>query len=393
MEYKLTRSDLMADLRTAYLDARRHKRNTPYQLRFEANADDNLQRLCDELLDRSYTPEPSSCFIINEPKCREVFAAQFRDRIVHHLYFNYAHEMLERTFIVDTYSCIRRRGTHYGIKRLEKHIRCESQNYTEPCYVLKMDIKGYFMHIDRQKLLDITLRQINKMSRHLIHKELPVRWCDRIDIDFVSYLSKLIIMLNPIIGCNRRGRKSDWDKLPHSKSLFYSPKGCGLPIGNLTSQLFSNVYLNELDHYVKRVLKAKHYGRYVDDFFIVSANLAWLRSQIKQIEKYLELQLGLCTNKGKTIICNVLHGVAFLGAYLRPHRRYVSSNSLNRMRAKVHDLSKIKNGEQLRSRLNSYLGILSHYSSYKIRRELYFSLPNACCYGYFMQGMKRYVLN
>lgn len=108
---RLTRERLLADLRQAYFDARRHKRNKPYQQRFERNWEGNLEVLCDELLERRYRPRPSSCFIITDPKQREVFAADFRDRIVHHLYYNYAHTLFERTFIADTYSCIRGRGT------------------------------------------------------------------------------------------------------------------------------------------------------------------------------------------------------------------------------------------------------------------------------------------
>ena len=111
----LTREQLYEDLHKAYLDARRHKRNRPYQLRFEAHLEENLESLCDVLWNRTYQPLPSDCFIITDPKRREVFAAHFRDRIVHHLYFNYTHEMFERTFIEDSYSCIKGRGTHYGI--------------------------------------------------------------------------------------------------------------------------------------------------------------------------------------------------------------------------------------------------------------------------------------
>ena len=129
MTYRLTREQLLADLRQAYYDARRHKRHKPYQLRFEARLEQNLNALCDELYSRTYKPLPSSCFIITDPKKREVFAADFRDRIVHHLYYNYTHEMYERTFVHDSYSCIKGRGTHFGIRRLEKHILQESEGY------------------------------------------------------------------------------------------------------------------------------------------------------------------------------------------------------------------------------------------------------------------------
>ena len=174
--FTLSREQLLADLYQAYYDARRHKRHKPYQLRFEAHLEDNLQNLCEALYSRTYKPYPSTCFIITDPKKREVFAADFRDRIVHHLYYNYTHELYERTFIYDSYSCIRERGTHFGISRLEQHIRQESQHYTVPCYVMKMDISGYFMHINRQRLLDICLATLERMSVHRILKHVPTTW-------------------------------------------------------------------------------------------------------------------------------------------------------------------------------------------------------------------------
>ena len=259
----MTYEQLLSDLYTAYLDARKNKRNKPYQLRFEARLDENLKALCDALWNRTYQALPSDCFIITDPKCREVFAAHFRDRIVHHLYYNYVHEMLERTFIQDCYSCIKGRGTHYGINRLRKHILKESRNYTRPCYVLKMDIRGYFMNIDRERLLGICLYTLEKMGGHKVGKYRQELWRDRLNMDLVKYLTSEIILLDPTIGCRFVGPSSDWEGLPYEKSLFHSPKGCGLPIGNLTSQLFSNVYLNEFDQFVKRELHCNHYGRYV----------------------------------------------------------------------------------------------------------------------------------
>ena len=393
MEYRLTYDMLLADLHTAYLDARRHKRQKPYQLRFEARAEEHLRGLALELWERRYRPRPSSCFIITDPKKREVFAAEFRDRIVHHLYYNYTHQMLERTFVADAYSCIRKRGTHYGINRLERHIRQESLNYTRPCWVLKMDIRGYFMHISRQRLYGITVSQLRCMAAHRVTKGQQGTWRERVDMVFVEYLTRIIILQNPIDDCRRRGTLLDWWGLPDSKSLFCSDEGCGLPIGNLTSQLFSNVYLNEFDQYVKRVLKAKHYGRYVDDFYVVSADREWLRSLQRPMAAFLESHLGLTLNTDKTVICDVRQGVEYLGAYLKPRRRYVSRASLSRMEAKVPGLAAVADGEQLRSRLNSFLGILSHYKSYRIRRALYYDLPYVYRYGHYLRGMKKYVLN
>jgi retron-type reverse transcriptase len=392
MAYSLTYDQLLFDLHVAYIDARRGKRQKPYQQRFEQHAAENLRLLCDELWNRRYRPGPSTCFIITDPKMREVFAAQFRDRIVHHLYFNYTHEMLERTFIEDSYSCIKHRGTHYGICRLERHIRQESQNYMETCYVLKMDIRGYFMHISRPRLLDITLRQLRRMATHRFSKYDTRQWGDIVDLPFLEYLSHVIIMQDPVADCRRRGTLADWHRLPPEKSLFHSAPGCGLPIGNLTSQLFSNVYLNELDQYAKRVLRCRHYGRYVDDFYVVSADRDLLRKAAKSLTFFLKEHLSLEVNEKKTVICDVRQGVTFLGAYLKPRRRYVSNSTLHRMKSKVACLHQTKDPRLLRSTVNSYLGLLSHYSSYHIRRNLFYGWPSVHRYGYFLRGMSKYVL-
>ncbi len=366
----LTQLQLLVDLHTAYLDARRHKRNRKYQLDFEQNMEQNLRTLADELISHTYVPEPSMCFIINDPKKREVFAASFRDRIVHHLYYNYTHKLFERNFIADSYSCIKRRGTHYGIKRLEQHIRQESLNYTEKAYILKMDISGYFMHINRRILLNIVNHRLDKMRYHYISNADTETWNDILDFDFIKYLGELIIMLNPITNCRFRGKKCDWDSLPRNRSLFHSPDGCGLPIGNLTSQLFSNVYLGEFDDYMKRTLTVKRYGRYVDDFYIVSNDKDYLRWLIPKIKDYLYLRLGLSINDCKTQICDSNHGVGFLGVYFKPFRRYIHNDSLQRIKSKIPHLSRIHAPEQMRSVVSSYLGVLSHCASYKIRRRI-----------------------
>ena len=153
-------SQLLADLYKAYKDARRHKRRKDYQLRFERNLEGELLRLRDAIISRRYRPGPSTCFVIHDPKMREVFAAQFRDRVVHHLLYNYIAPLLIPTFIRDSYSCIPGRGTHDGIFRLENSIRAVSCNYSRRCYILKLDIEGYFMHIHRQLLLDISLEAL-----------------------------------------------------------------------------------------------------------------------------------------------------------------------------------------------------------------------------------------
>ena len=369
MTFKLSREQLLADLYQAYYDARRHKRNKPYQLRFEADLERNLNALCDELYNRTYKPYPSTCFIITDPKKREVFAADFRDRIVHHLYYNYTHELYERTFIYDSYSCIRKRGTHFGIRRLEQHIRQESQHYTVPCYVLKMDISGYFMHINRQLLLSICLATLERMSVHRILKHVPTTWQQVLDMDFVRYLTIEIVLLNPIEDCRLHGSEEEWADLPKSKSLFYSPAGCGLPIGNLTSQLFSNVYLNVLDQYVKRKLRCRHYGRYVDDFYVVSADKEYLFEVAERVKEMLLKQLDLEINDGKTKVLSIWHGVDFLGAYVKPYRQYASRQMVMRMREKLLLLPQY-DSQHVQASLQSYEGVLSHGKNFLLWQNI-----------------------
>ncbi len=390
--FNLSYEQLLFDLHQAYFDARRHKRKKSYQVRFEKYMEQNLRELAHDLFTRTYKAQPSTCFIIEDPKKREVFAADFRDRVVHHLYYNYVHELFERTFIQDSYSCIKGRGTHYGINRLEQHIRQESLNYTETCYVLKMDIQGYFMHINRQLLLEICLKKLRMMQFHRISKKEKQCWNDVLDFDFIEYLTREIVLLNPVGNCRRKGKISDWDSLPAAKSLFCSPEGCGLPIGNLTSQLFSNVYLGELDEFMKRTLKCHRYGRYVDDFYVVSIDKQWLRLLIEQVRSFLNGTLFLSLHDGKTVIRSSWYGVEFLGAYLKPHRKYVSNQCLHRMNKKLPTLFREKNPYSIRARLNSYLGIFSHYSSYSLRKEMFLDKNFFWTYGIFSRNGLLFVL-
>ena len=219
-----------------------------------------------------------------------------------------------------------------------------------------------------------------------------MRWRDAVDMDFVEWLTSVIILHDPTEQCRRRGSLLAWHGLAHDKSLFHSPPGCGLPIGNLTSQLFSNVYLNELDQYVKRTLHCRHYGRYVDDFYVVSTDRDWLLSLRRPVAGFLRDRLGLEVNTGKTTVSDVRRGVSFLGAWLKPCRRYVISGALSRMAAKLQAVDGSIPPEQLRSRLNSMLGLLCHYSSYWRRRELFLPLSFAYRHGYFQKGMLKYVL-
>ena len=385
----LTKEDLYNDLLIAYKDAKRNKTNKHYVKSFEKDYKEKLKKLCDDLYNKTYEPSHSSCFIVNHPKKREIFAAQFIDRIVHHLYFNYTHELYENTFIADTYSCIKNRGTHYGIDRMKHHILKESNNYNKECYVLKMDIKGYFIHINRNKLIEISNKQLNKMKSHKNSKgKIYEKY---LDFNFIKYLGDKIISLNPTNKCIIKSPKFEWLKLPSSKSLFHTENNCGLPIGNLTSQLLSNVFLNELDQYVKRELKCKHYGRYVDDFYIVSTDKNFLHSIIPKIKSFLKEKLLLDINDGKTKIINVKQGVEFLGAFIKPYRTYISNSTLKRIKKKLLQLQNNGTNKDPTNSINSYLGILRHYSSFNLRKELFSKITVLYQYGIFNKDYTKFI--
>lgn len=270
---------LLADIFNAYYCARSNKRNTVSQVRFERNLSANLIALYEEVRSRCYAPGGSMCFIIHDPVQREIFAASFRDRIIHHYLYNQLEPVFEPAFIYDSYSCRKGKGTLFGIERLEHHLRSCTDNYHKSCYALKLDIEGYFMNIDRSILFDLISSRID---RERSSSGLPSGF----DYDTVRYLLEKVVFLDPTKGCRIKGSLKDWRGLPHSKSLFHAPAGCGLPIGNLTSQLFSNIYLNELDQFVKRKLEFRHYGRYVDDFYMIDESLSRLMSAKEAVSHF-----------------------------------------------------------------------------------------------------------
>lgn len=198
----------------AYYDARRNKRNTANQLRFEIDLEENLVGLYHEIAERRYEVGRSVCFMINRPVSREVFAADFRDRVVHHLLFNYINPVFDKTFIDDSYSCRKGRGTLYGVRRLESHIRSCSLNYTRNCYVLKLDLRGYFMNIDRKILYDEIMRTMLGATLH--PQKVSLVRCDQ-GLSFLgSYVKPFRRYLTPRFYANFNsmlygGRFQHWD--------------------------------------------------------------------------------------------------------------------------------------------------------------------------------------
>lgn len=389
--YKISKTKLLFDLYYAFQCAKKHKSSKEYVKVFEKDLHKNLVELRDEIYERRYKPQPSVCFIITEPKRREIFAANFRDRIVHHLYYNYTYDLFSKTFIEDSYSCRKYKGTHYGMRRLSKHIRQESENYTKEAYVLKMDIKGYFIHINRILLLSIVESTLNKMMYRKIKNDKKLRYCDAIDFDLIKYLSKEIILLNPIENCIIKSKEEEWILLDKSKSLFYSDKNCGLPIGNLTSQLLSNVYLNVLDQYMKRVLHCKHYGRYVDDFYIVSRNKKFLEKIIPLIEVFMRNTLNLEIQKKKTIIVDYRCGVEFLGGFIKPYRTYLSNKTIKRVNKNLYHFQHYGTDKNINNMVNSYIGMFSHHNSNLIKKEIMDKTNKLMNYGKFLGFYEKFI--
>lgn len=383
---------LRNDVFQAYEDARKNKRNTTAQLEFEKDAEQNLIELFHELLDGTYLPGKSICFLSYSPVLREVFASQFRDRVVHHLLFNYIAPIFETQFIYDSYSCRKEKGTLFGIERLEHHIRSCTNNYTENAFVLKLDIQGYFMSINKHILYNIICNELFAYwEKHGCDCSKPAG-----NLEFILWLIKIIIFKDHTLDCKIIGDKKDWMLLPASKSLFNQPKNIGLPIGDLTSQLFSNIYLNELDQMIKRRFKIKHYGRYVDDFYIIHPSKAYLKSIIPEIRYFLIDQLGLILHPKKIYLQLCKNGVPFLGAFVKPYRKYAVPRSVNGFRSKAKNIISLSKKDELsldeleaiQTTLNSYLGYLGHFESYKIIHK---SLTGSTIFKhmYFASGYKK----
>jgi len=370
--YKKILENLKVDLFEAYYDARKHKRGTINALMFEENYESHLLALYKELIDKEYKIKKSICFISNYPVKREIFAADFRDRIIHHLVYNYISDIFEKIFIHDSYSCRKGKGTSYGVKRIDSFIRKCSQNYKKDCYILKLDISGYFMSINK----NILYKQIENV--------LEKKRATEFDTDFILKLIKKIIFNDPRINCSIKGNRNDWNGLPKSKSLFFAKDNCGLPIGNLTSQLFGNIYLNDFDHFVKHKLNIKYYGRYVDDFVLIHQDKKYLPSLIPIMRNYLQKNLSLQIHPKKIYLQHYSKGLTFLGKHIKPYRIYIGKRTKSNFYKKIkywnnflkeHNNKLSDDDIQLfLASMNSYLGMMWHYDSYKLRKKMLFRL-------------------
>lgn len=339
------KSDLtVSELFKAYYDCRKTKRNTWNALQFEENLERNLMDLYYELIENKYVPQRSICFIVTYPKAREVWAASFRDRIVHHILYNRYSLKFHNSFIYDSYACIPEKGTLKAANRVQQFIRSTNKNRG---YYLKADIANFFVSIDKQILKNILFKKIeDEWWRYLTN-----------EILFNNFKNNAIVKSN----------KKLVEKVPIHKSLLRSSHNLGLPIGNLSSQFFANIYLNELDQYVKHHLKVKRYVRYVDDIIIIDECPKRLHQIYLSMCVFVEDNLGLKFHPNKKEINHVDYGVNFTGYIIKRHCRYIRKSTLHNCHRKLKNIS---DTNDLLPVINSYLGMLKHTNSYKERLRI-----------------------
>jgi len=322
----------------AYLDCRRDKRNSASALAFEQHLERNLCDLHDRLADRSYRPGRSICFVVTHPKAREVWAADFADRVVHHLLYNHIAPRFHAAFAADSCACIPGRGTLYAAKRLEHQVRSATENWSKPAHYLKLDLANFFVSIDKNVL------------RAQLHAKVPEpcwRWlCD------------VVLMHDPRGDVDVRSAPALLSRVPPHKSLFNAPAHRGLPIGNLSSQFFANVLLDELDQFVKHQVRAPHYVRYVDDFILVHESPQWLLAAHDRIDAFLPERLSVKLNPRKTILQPVDRGVDFVGFVIRPWRRVTRQRTLRTALRRIESMR----AEDVFTAANSYFGLLRQAS-------------------------------
>lgn len=343
---------LQEKLFIAYKEARRGKRSTKDEQKFEINVDENLMLLRHDMLDRTYTPSRGTAHIIHNPVMREIFVAPFRDRVVHHYIYDAVYDFWDQRFIYDSYSCREGKGTLMGIQRLDQHIRSVSRNYAEKVYILKLDIQGYFMSLPRRELCERALWGLTRQYAGRM---------DSSEFRLLKYLWHQVIFDDPVKGVKKKGRLSDWDLLPSNKSLFCQLPGIGIVIGNLTSQLLSNIYLDMLDRFVEFDLGYKHYGRYVDDFYIVvtEAELSQLLRDVRAVEEFLK-SIKLTLHPTKRLITTSDKGVPFLGAVI--HKGYVLPGE--RLRKNFRKAcEEVQAGAKDIETFVSYLGHTKHFNN------------------------------
>jgi len=356
----------LEEIYAAYLDCRKRKRGTKSCAIFELNEAANLYQLWQELNDGTYKIGRSIAFCVTRPKVREVFAADFRDRIVHHLLMMRTMPLFEADFIDETYNCRKGKGTAAAhAKALELSIE-----YADG-WVLDIDIQGFFMSIPKRKLadrLEVFLRDNYKGS----------------DLEQIVWLTRMVALHCPELLCEQRGDIGLWKLLAKDKSLFTCGEGLGMAIGNLTSQEYANFYLSPFDKKVKA--SGVGYCRYVDDARLFARTKEELLAIIPLLREWLR-EDGLTLHPRKISLQQVRKGFTFVGVGIKGGRIYTGNRTKGNCWDMVSFYNRLPESEQVQSvtkfvqRYNSYAGYMIHHSSYSIRYRTWEHVG----------GMKRFV--
>ena len=343
----------------AYVQCLKHKKNTANALKFELQREKNLYALLSDLKSRKYEISRHIYFIVTKPTPREIFAGDFRDRVVHHLLCNEIEALFEKDFIENSYANRQGKGTHQAVRKLKFYFVRGGRN-RQKLYFLKMDVKGFFRNIDRDVLWKIMEDKIKKLGGGDWEEE-------------VLWLARKIVYNDPTSNYVFKGRKETRGLIPKEKSLLFGAKNKGLPIGNLTSQFFANIYLNEMDHFIQDELGFERYVRYVDDFIILDESEEKLKVAARAVGDFLResLRLSLCADK--TLLRPISAGIDFLGYFIKPTHTLVRRKVVRRFKKKLYERRSNEDGFFDPSdipMIRSYIGHFGHAHSFNLKRKL-----------------------
>lgn len=377
VEYQI----ILQTIYEAYEDCLKGKRSSPQTLEYMPTAAEDLPLLAWEVYTKTYKPSVSTCFMVTFPKLREVFAAAFRDRIIHHwICLRMLPLFEERCYELGnvSHACRKGYGTKTAIAQVQEGMIRVSDHLQKEAWVYKGDIVGFFMNISKTILLD--------MLEDLIKRKYVGE-----DMDTLLYLVKVTVFHHPEKCCIIQSPIEMWQYISKDKSLFYIDDDLGMPIGNLTTQLFAGYYNSFLDEFVEELFRGKNYSytRSVDDFVIICDDRIFLRHAIQQIADFTSAQLGLECHKDKIYFQPVSHGVKFLGMYVYAYRKYTINRTIGRFIDRVNlCISECETGmTEIRTEywshvFNSYFGFLMQGNEYRKRTEIFKMLTHAW-YVYF----------
>lgn len=372
----------------AYRDCLRNKRGTNSYTRFTFSYEGQLVWLWERIRTATYKPGYSYTFIVDYPVTREIFAASFIDRVVHHYIALRIEPILDALFVDQgnvSKNCRKGEGNLKMVQEVAAMLREVSEDYTTDAYIFKGDFANFFMSIDKAVLWEM----IDDFVRGHYEGE---------DIECLLYLLSVTIFHNPQERCIRKSPIEKWKPLPKRKSLFYTERGKGMAIGNLPSQLLANFIASAFDEWLMRVQGITHYRRFCDDFIIVTKNKERLLELIPQMEHYLDEQLNMSLHPDKRYIQHYSKGVKMVGAVIKPGRIYIANRTVGKFYDKIRHYNALADQglqaqyvEKFVQTINSYLGMMVHYNTYNIRKHIGndLILPKWAGYLYFCTGWKK----